>query len=126
MSSLTRLNELVQSLSSSDDMSDLHRQTTVWSASLDGQIVGWDPVTLTAKKEVKKFFLRTIKCLELASNVLRSRIAEGDWVSSRTWSYRDAVKSPFIKKENKLRRKYVLNLLNEPQHMAKIKTPKLL
>ena len=37
-------------------MSDLHRQTTVWSASLDGQIVGWDPVTLTAKKEVKKSF----------------------------------------------------------------------
>ena len=126
MSSLTRLNELVQSLSSSDDMSDLHRQTTVWSASLDGQIVGWDPVTLTAKKEVKKFFLRTIKCLELGSNGLRSRIAGGDWVSSRTWSYRDAVKNPFMKKETKLRRKYVLNLLNEPQHMAKIKTPKLL
>ena len=62
----------------------------------------------------------------MASNVLRSRIAEGDWVSSRTWSYRDAVKSPFIKKETKLRRKYVSNLLNEPQHMAKIKTPKRL
>ena len=28
----------------------------MWSASLDGQIVGWDPVTLTAKKEVKKSF----------------------------------------------------------------------
>ena len=28
--------------------------------------------------------------------------------------------------ESKLRRKYVLNLLNEPQHLAKIKTPKLL
>ena len=50
------MNESVQSLSSSDDMFDLHRQTTVWSASLDGQIVGWDPVTLTAKKEVKKSF----------------------------------------------------------------------
>ena len=28
--------------------------------------------------------------------------------------------------ESKLCRKYVLNLLNEPQHLAKIKTPKLL
>ena len=28
--------------------------------------------------------------------------------------------------ESKLCRKYVLNLLNEPQHFAKIKTPKLL
>ena len=24
----------------------------MWSASSNGQIVGWDPVTLTAKKEV--------------------------------------------------------------------------
>lgn len=30
----------------------LHRNTTVWSASSNGQIVGWDPVTLTPKKEV--------------------------------------------------------------------------
>ena len=28
--------------------------------------------------------------------------------------------------ESKLHRKYVLNLLNEPQHLAKLKTPKLL
>ena len=28
--------------------------------------------------------------------------------------------------ESKLCRKYVLNLLNEPQHLAEIKTPKLL
>lgn len=25
----------------------------MWSASSNGQIVGWDPVTLTAKKEVR-------------------------------------------------------------------------
>lgn len=31
-----------------------HRNTTVWSASSDGQIVGWDPVTLTTKKEVRR------------------------------------------------------------------------
>ena len=29
-------------------------------------------------------------------------------------------------KESKLRRKYVLNLLNEPQNLAEIKAPKLL
>lgn len=28
--------------------------------------------------------------------------------------------------ESKIRRKYILNLLNEPQHLAKLKTPKLL
>ena len=33
-------------------MCSSHRHTTVWSASSNGQIVGWDPVTLTAKKEV--------------------------------------------------------------------------
>lgn len=31
-----------------------HRHTTVWSASSNGQIIGWDPVTLTAKKEVRR------------------------------------------------------------------------
>ena len=30
------------------------------------------------------------------------------------------------KREFKLRKRYILNLLNEPQHLAKIKTPKLL
>ena len=37
------------------------------------------------------------------------------------------VKSSLRKKrlKSKLRRKYVLNLLSEPQHSAKIKTPKL-
>ena len=38
------------------------------------------------------------------------------------------VKSPFTKKKRlkfKLRRKYVLNLLKEYQHLAKTKTPKL-
>ena len=36
-------------------------------------------------------------------------------------------KSSYEKKrlQSKLRRKYVLNLLNEPKHLAKIKTPKL-
>ena len=40
---------------------------------------------------------------------------------------RHFVKNPFTKKrlESKLRRKQVLNLLNEPQNLAKIKTPKL-
>ncbi|XP_078372153.1 DENN domain-containing protein 3-like [Oculina patagonica] len=32
---------------------DVDGQTTVWSASLNGQIVGWDPVTLTSKKELQ-------------------------------------------------------------------------
>ncbi|XP_022784928.1 DENN domain-containing protein 3-like [Stylophora pistillata] len=32
---------------------DSQGQTTVWSAGLNGQIVGWDPVTLTAKKELQ-------------------------------------------------------------------------
>ena len=38
------------------------------------------------------------------------------------------VKNPFTKKrlESKLQRKYELNLLNEPQHLAEIKTLKLL
>ena len=38
------------------------------------------------------------------------------------------VKNPFTKKwlESKLHRKYELNLLNEPQHLAEIKTLKLL
>ena len=37
------------------------------------------------------------------------------------------VKNPFTKKrlESKLHRIYVLNLLNEPQHLAEIKTLKL-
>ena len=38
------------------------------------------------------------------------------------------VKNPFTKKKRlkfKLRRKYVLNLLKEYQHLAKTKTPKL-
>ena len=30
------------------------------------------------------------------------------------------------RRESKLHRKYVLNLLNEPQHLAEIETPKLL
>ena len=34
-------------------------------------------------------------------------------------------KKSSYEKEAKLRRKYVLNLLNEPKHLAKIKTPKL-
>ncbi|XP_020622107.1 DENN domain-containing protein 3-like [Orbicella faveolata] len=33
---------------------DSQGNTTVWSASSDGQIVGWDPVTLTTKKEVRR------------------------------------------------------------------------
>lgn len=32
---------------------DRQGHTTVWSASSNGQIVGWDPVTLTAKKELQ-------------------------------------------------------------------------
>ncbi|XP_015757659.1 PREDICTED: DENN domain-containing protein 3-like [Acropora digitifera] len=31
----------------------IYRVNTVWSASSNGQIVGWDPVTLTAKKELQ-------------------------------------------------------------------------
>ena len=38
------------------------------------------------------------------------------------------VEDPFTEKklESKLRRKYQVNLLNKPQHLAKIKAPKLL
>ena len=46
-----------------------------------------------------------------------------------TWKRVHSVvkKSSYEKKrlQSKLRRKYVLNLLNEPKHLAKIKTPKL-
>ncbi|KAJ7365979.1 Rab guanyl-nucleotide exchange factor [Desmophyllum pertusum] len=41
------------SLSHMIETRDSQGHTTVWSASSNGQIVGWDPVTLTAKKELQ-------------------------------------------------------------------------
>lgn len=58
---------------------DSQGQTTVWSASLDGQIVGWDPVTLTAKKELH------VKLDQRNGKTLYSIAAVGDtfWCATR-------------------------------------------
>ena len=59
-------------------------------------------------------------------------ISEWWWVISHYETWKKEEKGPgkiHLRKkrvESKLRRKYVLNLLNEPQNLAEIKTPKLL